>query len=123
MDYWKELDVTRYLTFGEFLELNFPLPMQDKRRLYLATTKAEQTYVDVSYGADDYIMFGKESEGIPEEILVAYKKDCVRIPMLGDTRSLNLANAVAVVLYEGLRQQGFAGLKEQGQLHRLAWND
>ena len=66
-------------------------------------------------------MFGKESAGIPEEILLDYKDTSVRIPMSGQIRSLNLSNAVAVVLYEALRQQGFAGLEKQGQLHRHTW--
>ena len=68
-----------------------------------------------------YIMFGKESAGIPEEILVDHKEDCVRIPMVGDIRSLNLGNSVAIVLYEALRQNGFAGMNLEGHLHELHW--
>ena len=67
-------------------------------------------------------MFGKESAGIPEEILVNHKEECVRIPMLGDIRSLNLGNSVAVILYEALRQNGFADMELAGQLHELSWN-
>ena len=74
------------------------------------------------FGPDDYIMFGKESAGIPEEILVEHPGACIRIPMLGDTRSLNLSNSVAIVLYEALRQNGFPGLNEMGNLHRLSWS-
>jgi len=66
-------------------------------------------------------MFGKESGGIPEEILVDNEDTCIRIPMLGETRSLNLSNSVAIVLYEAFRQQGFSGLNEYGELHRLSW--
>ena len=66
-------------------------------------------------------MFGKESAGIPEEILVHHKEDCVRIPMVGDIRSLNLGNSVAVILYEALRQNSFAGMNMQGHLHHLSW--
>lgn len=78
----------------------------------MATTKAHQVYSDVKIGPDDYIMFGKESAGIPEEILVEYEKSCIRIPMGQDIRSLNLSNSVAIVLYEALRQNHFAGLQE-----------
>lgn len=116
MDYWDRLDVTRYINYKEFLEINKPA------RIFMATTKAHQTYTDVEFGPDDYIMFGKESAGIPEEILVENEATCIRIPMLGETRSLNLSNSVAIVLYEALRQQNFAGLNEAGQLHRLSWN-
>lgn len=90
-------------------------------KLWFATTKARQCYSDVRFGPDDYIMFGKESAGIPEEILVEHPEACIRIPMLGDTRSLNLSNSVAIVLYEALRQNNFQGLNEKGNLHRLKW--
>lgn len=87
----------------------------------MATTKSKQTYTDVEYEDGCYIMFGKESAGIPEEILVEHKEDCVRIPMIGDIRSLNLGNSVAIVLYEALRQNGFAGMNLEGHLHELHW--
>ena len=87
----------------------------------MATTMADKTYTDVSYDENDFIMFGKESAGIPEEILVENKEKCIRIPMVGDTRSLNLSNSVAIVLYEALRQNGFAGMNTKGHLHRLNW--
>ena len=89
----------------------------------MATTKARRSYTDVTFGPDDYIMFGKESAGIPEEILVDHEEDCIRIPMGFGIRSLNLANSVAIVLYEALRQNGFGELETQGQLHRLQWKD
>ena len=117
MDYWPKLDVTRYINYKEFLEVNKP------KRIFFATTKAHQTYTDVSFDEDDYIMFGKESGGIPEEILVDNEETCIRIPMLDDTRSLNLSNSVAIVLYEALRQNDFKGLNEMGQLHRLSWKE
>ena len=72
-------------------------------------------------GPDDFIMFGKETAGIPEEILVENEENCIRIPMVGDIRSLNLGNSVAIVLYEALRQNGFSELNPVGQLHRLSW--
>ena len=78
---------------------------------------------EVSYEPDCYIMFGKESAGIPEEILKANPDTCVRIPMIGETRSLNLSNSVAIVLYEALRQNEFDHMKLQGELHRLRWED
>ncbi len=115
MDYWKDLDVHRYMNYETFLEEN------GKPKVWLATTKARQTYSDVTFKDGDYIMFGKESAGIPEEILVEQPESCIRIPMLGETRSLNLANSVAIVLYEALRQNGFEGLEEKGNLHRLSW--
>ncbi|EET61532.1 putative RNA methyltransferase, TrmH family, group 2 [Marvinbryantia formatexigens DSM 14469] len=115
MDYWKELDVTRYLDFEEFLEKN------PGAKIYMATTKAPQTYTEVHYEPDCYLMFGKESAGIPEEILLAHQETVVRIPMLGETRSLNLSNAVAIVLYEALRQNQFAQMKLTGHLTKYDW--
>ena len=115
MDYWEHLDVTRYMNFQEF---------QDRHpgaKIWYATTKAKRLYTEAAFGQDDYIMFGKESAGIPEELLVENEETCIRIPMLDEIRSLNLSNAVAVVLYEALRQNGFAGMQLQGELHRLSW--
>lgn len=115
MDYWKDLDVTTYIDYEDFLAKN------PGAKIYMATTKAEKIYTEVQYEPDCYIMFGKESAGIPEEILVDHKEDCVRIPMVGDIRSLNLGNSVAVILYEALRQNGFAGMNREGHLHELSW--
>ncbi|MCB6414337.1 MAG: tRNA (cytidine(34)-2'-O)-methyltransferase [Dorea sp.] len=115
MDYWNDLDVQTYIDFDDFMEKN------PGAKIYMATTKALNVYTDVNYEPDCYIMFGKESGGIPEEILVKHKEDSVRIPMVGDIRSLNLGNSVAIVLYEALRQNGFAGMNLEGQLHRLEW--
>ena len=115
LDYWKDLDVTVYSDFADFLEKN------PGAKIYMASTKARHVYTEVAYGPDDYIMFGRESAGIPEEILVQYPENTVRIPMLQDIRSLNLANSVAIVLYEALRQQEFAGMQMEGALHRLHW--
>jgi tRNA methylase spoU len=124
MDYWSKLSLTEYASYEVFLQQNREnLSAAGKvgRKLWFATTKAEQTYADVKFGPDDYIMFGKESAGIPEEILAPNKDACIRIPMWGDIRSLNLSNAVAVILYEALRQQDFAALEKKGALHRLQW--
>ncbi|MBQ8984089.1 MAG: tRNA (cytidine(34)-2'-O)-methyltransferase [Lachnospiraceae bacterium] len=115
MDYWYQVDVTRYMNFKDFLGKN------PEARIYMATTKSKQTYADVTYADGCYIMFGKESAGIPEEILLDYRETCVRIPMLPDIRSLNLANSVAVIAYEAMRQQGFESFQMEGQLHRHTW--
>ena len=115
MDYWERLNVSRYMNFEEFRQ------MHPKAKIWMATTKAKHVYTQVSFGPDDFLMFGKESAGIPEEILVDYEETCIRIPMLTDIRSLNLSNSVAVVLYEALRQQNFAGMQKEGELHRLQW--
>ena len=117
MDYWHNVDVTRHINYEEFLAA----AGATGGHIWYASTKARKAYTDVSYGPDDYIMFGKESAGIPEEILVKNEDFCIRIPMLEDIRSLNLSNSVAIVLYEALRQQGFDGLKGIGSLHRLSW--
>ena len=90
-------------------------------RIFYATTKAKQKYTDVTYHDGDYIMFGRESAGIPEEILVQHPEDCIRIPMLPEERSLNLSNSAAIILYEALRQMDFLNLESQGDLHRLSW--
>lgn len=92
-----------------------------KAKLWMATTKARCVYTDVSYEQNDYIMFGKESAGIPEEILMEHAEMAIRIPMLEAARSLNLSNSVAIVIYEALRQQGFPGMLREGQLHRHTW--
>lgn len=115
MDYWPDLDVTTHVDYEDFLARN------PGAQIFFATTKGRHIYSDASYPDGCYIMFGKESAGIPEEILKAHPDTCVRIPMIGETRSLNLSNSVAVVLYEALRQQGFAHMKTEGELHRLHW--
>ena len=116
MDYWKDLDVTTYIDYQDFLDKN------PGAKIYMATTKAQKIYTEVSYEPDCYIMFGKESAGIPEEILVQNQENCIRIPMMEKIRSLNLGNSVAIVLYEALRQNGFAGMEREGHLHYLNWN-
>lgn len=115
MDYWERLDVTTYATYEDFLEKNnYP-------KVYMASTKAPRAYTDVSYEDNCYIMFGNESRGIPEDIIYESGDHAIRIPMGHDIRSLNLSNSVAIVLYEALRQQGFPGLEEGGQLRKYTW--
>lgn len=116
LDYWDKLDVTVYTDFDDFLAKN------PNAKIYMATTKAPQSYTDVEYDDDCFIMFGKESAGIPETILQRYQDTCVRIPMWGDIRSLNLSNAVAVVLYEALRQNDFNGFKMVGSPRTFSWD-
>ena len=115
LDYWKDADISYYENYEDFLEKEKP------KRVIMATTKAYQVYSDFKFEDGDYIMFGKESAGIPEEILVENEETCVRIPMIGDIRSLNLSNSVAIMVYDALRQMDFEGLNEYGNLHRLKW--
>lgn len=115
MDYWPHLDVSVYEDYEDFLNRN-----QDAK-VYMATTKGLNVYTEVSYEPDCYIMFGKESGGIPEEILVNNQENAIRIPMNPEIRSLNLANSVAIVLYEALRQNDFAGMQMEGRLRNYEW--
>ena len=115
MDYWEHLDVTRYIDYQDFLDRN------PGAKIYMATTKARKLYTDVRYEEDCYLMFDKESGGIPEEILLQNRETAVRIPMLEEIRSLNLANSVAIVLYEALRQNHFDHMQTEGQLTRYTW--
>ena len=115
MDYWKDLDVTTYLDYNDFLEKN------PGAKIYYATTKAPQRYTDVRFEEDCYIMFGKESAGIPEEILLENQATAIRIPMIGDIRSLNLSNSVAIVLYEALRQHQFDHMQSEAHLTKYQW--
>lgn len=115
LDYWDKLDVTVYSDFQDFLDRN------PGAKIYMATTKAPKTYTEVEYEPDCYIMFGKESGGIPEEILLEHQETAIRIPMLPDTRSLNLANSVAIVLYEALRHNQFEQMQLGGHLTKYDW--
>ncbi|MGN0362529.1 MAG: tRNA (cytidine(34)-2'-O)-methyltransferase [Bilifractor sp.] len=117
LDYWPKLKLSVYDNYQDFLDKN------PGARIWMATTKAHQLYTEVSYREDDFLMFGPESRGIPEEILVDHERECVRIPMYEDTRSLNLCNSAAIVLYEALRQNQFHGLRLHGELHRLHWKN
>lgn len=117
MDYWEHLDVIRYIDFADFRDKN------PGAKVYMATTKAKRVYTDVEYEDDCFIMFGKESAGIPEDILVQHPDTAIRIPMLDEIRSLNLGNSVAIVLYEALRQREFEGMKNEGQLTKYEWGE
>ena len=115
MDYWHQIDLHLYEDWQDFLQKN------PGTRLVMASTKGRIIYSDFQYKPNDFLVFGKESAGIPEEILKEHPDTTVRIPMLSDIRSLNLSNSAAIVLYEALRQTGFAGMQTKGELHRLKW--
>ena len=115
LDYWPQLDVTTYISYEDFLEKN------PGATIYMATTKGKNVYTEVNYEPDCYIMFGKESAGIPEEILLENQETAIRIPMLDKIRSLNLSNSVAIVLYEALRQHNFSNMQLEGHLTRYEW--
>lgn len=115
IDYWETLDVRYYDNFNDFLEKN------NNPKIYMATTKAKHNYADVSYEKDCYIMFGKESKGIPEDILKDYRDTCVRIPMVEGKRSINLAVSVSIILFEALRQNDYPNLIGVGELHNSTW--
>lgn len=117
MDYWDRLNVERYKDIEDFFSKN-PDAINN---IFYATTKALNSYSDVKYNDKSYIMFGSEGSGIPEDILKKNKNNCIRIPMIKEERSLNLANSVAVVLYEALRQTGFKSLEKRGELHNSNW--
>jgi len=117
LDYWDKLDVTVYSDYQDFLDRN------PGAKIYMATTKGLHVYSDVEYEPDCFLMFGKESAGIPEEILLENQEQCVRIPMWGDIRSLNLSNSVSIVLYEALRQNEFERMTMKGELHHLQWKE
>ena len=115
MDYWDKLDVVVYESYQDFCEKN------PDAKIYYATTKAPNKYCDAKFEEDCFIMFGKESAGIPESILVNNQETCIRIPMNPEIRSLNLSNSVAIVLYEALRQNNFIGMETEGQLRDYEW--
>ncbi len=110
LDYWHLLDLHIHESFDEVLE------KYADRRFFYATTKAKHTYAEVSYEYGDMLVFGKETKGLPEELLAAHYDSTIRIPMIDEARSLNLSNAVAIIAYEGMRQLGFPDLKKLGAL-------
>ncbi len=115
LDYWHLLGVQYYKNIDEFFEKN------EGGRFFYSTTKAQNTYADAEFQDGDYILFGKETKGLPEALLYKNPERCIRIPMIGEARSLNLSNAAAIVVYEALRQVGFENLKADGQLTQYEW--
>lgn len=116
LDYWHFLDITYYESSEEFFAKN-------SGPYFFFTTKARQVHSEVDYPDGCYIVFGKETKGLPEELLLANPESCVRIPMAGEIRSLNLSNSVAIGVYEILRQWGYPALQNFGQLHNYRWED
>ena len=116
LDYWNLLDITYYDSIEEFFAKN-------QGEFYFFTTKGRSVYSDVSYPDNCYLFFGKETKGLPEELLMQYPDRCVRLPMRGEARSLNLSNTVAIATYEVLRQWNFPELQNFGQLHNYRWED
>ena len=114
LDYWKYLDVTVHDSLEAFLDFAKGKPMR------LASTKAAKNHTEKDYPNDCFILFGKESRGLPESLLKEHYSDCVRIPMMGDLRSLNLSNSVAIVVYEALRQIGFEDMEQKGRLREFS---
>ena len=121
LDYWKDVDIVEYDSVDDFF-----LRHKDDENLLFFSTKAEKCYTDIDYGSlegDIYLIFGKESKGIEEDILFRNREKTVRIPMIGDTRSLNLSNSVAIAVYEVLRQKRFPSFKMNGNLRKYSWED
>ena len=110
LDYWQYVDISVYENIEEFFEKN------GDENLFLATTKAPRCYSQADFSGDVKLMFGKETAGLPQWLREKYSHCCLRIPMLNDLRSLNLANSVAILCYEALRQQGFPNLKSSGSM-------
>lgn len=117
LDYWDKLDITYYENLDDFFAKN---PNAD---FYCFTTKARHVYSDISYPKRVFLMFGKETKGLPEELLFANPDRCVRIPMRDTLRSLNLSNSAAIAVYEVFRQRGFEGLRPDGELTKYRWED
>ncbi len=115
LDYWYLLDITYYKNLDDFFERN-----KDGKFFYFST-KARHTYAEIEYPDKAYLVFGKETAGLPEELLMKNKDTTVRIPMISDARSLNLSNSVAIGVYEALRQWDFPELQNFGELHRHTW--
>ena len=118
LDYWQYLDITYYESLEEFIEKN-----KDKGQFFYYTTKALHTHSDATYPDNCFLLFGKETKGLPEELLLRHPDDCVRIPMQGEIRSLNLSNSVAIAVYEVLRQWNYPELQNFGQLHNYVWGE
>lgn len=115
LDYWDKLDITFYSSSEEFFEKN------SAAEFFYFSTKAQRAHTDVSYPNGAFLVFGKETKGLPEELLKANPERCVRLPMRGIIRSLNLSNAVAVGTYEVLRQWNYPELSQRGSLTEYEW--
>ena len=121
LDYWYLLDITYYDSLDDFFSKN----KCENDNFFYFTTKGRHIYSDVNYPDNAYLFFGKETKGLPEQLLYENPDTCVRMPMLNNerARSLNLSNTVAIATYEVLRQWGFPDLLCEGQLHELKWDE
>jgi len=117
LDYWRFVNINYYDSFNELYEKN------SSSAFYFFTSKGRTIHSDAHYKDGDFLVFGKETAGIPEELLIKHKETCVRMPMMENIRCLNLSNAVAVAVYEALRQTDYEGLTRSGELHRLKWEE
>ncbi|MBE7089019.1 MAG: tRNA (uridine(34)/cytosine(34)/5-carboxymethylaminomethyluridine(34)-2'-O)-methyltransferase TrmL [Clostridiales bacterium] len=117
LDYWSAVEIYYYDSFDEVVKA-YP-----HSNFYYLTTKGRKRHSDATIAQGDFFVFGKESKGLDEELLKAHPDECLRIPMIDETRSLNLSNSVAITVYEGLRQLDFEGFKVKGELHRLKWEN
>ncbi len=117
LDYWHLVDISYYDSFEE-VQKKYP-----ESRFFYFTTKGKHRHSDVKFQDGDFLVFGKETRGLPEELLMQHKEECLRIPMMAQARSLNLGNSVAIALYEALRQVDYEGLLEEGELHRHSWSE
>ena len=117
LDYWYLLDITYYDSWADFCARN------PDAQCFFFTTKGRQVFTDITYPADCFLVFGREDAGLPEPLLQEHPAACVRLPMRGEARSLNLSNTVAVGVYEVLRQWGYPALQWQGQLHHSRWEE
>ena len=117
LDYWHLVDISYYDSFDE-LKAKYP-----ESRFFYFTTKARHRHSDVAFKDGDFLVFGKETKGLPEELLMKNEETCLRIPMFADARSLNLSNSAAIAVYEALRQTDYEGLLEEGELHNHKWDE
>lgn len=116
LDYWHLLDISYYENLDKFFESN-------SGEFFFFTTKAQKVYTEVDYPDNCYLFFGKETKGLPEELLIKYRNYDVRIPMINNARSLNLSNSVAIAVYEVLRQWNYPDLQNFGELHNYKWSE
>lgn len=117
LDYWQYLDITYYENLADFLQKT------EGANYYLFTTKGQKVYSDVEFPDNCYLIFGKETKGLPEDFIIANRQNALRVPMQGEIRSLNLSNTVALATYEALRQWGFPSLENKGELHNYKWSE
>ena len=115
LDYWQYLDITYYENEQDFFEKNAG------ESIYYFSTKAPRAYTEIAYPERVFLMFGRETRGLPEELLAKHPEETVRIPMLSGLRSLNLSNSAAIAVYEVLRQRGFADLLAEGVPTTFSW--